>query len=69
MINLICIVMIQLGSKIDTVFMEGSLIEQTTTQYAVDFSKIAAKRGYQGDYSKFYVEKKFCGPAKKEFTI
>lgn len=69
MINLICVLLIQAGGDINTVFMEGQLIDQTTSQYVIDFSKTASKRGYSGDYSKFYIDKKSCGPATKEFVI
>lgn len=69
MINLICMVMVHIGPKFDTVFMEGQIVDQTSKIYVMDFTKDADKNGYSGDYSRVYVDKLYCGPAKKVLIV
>lgn len=69
MITLICIAMVHIGPKFDTVFLEGQIVDQTSKVYIMDFSKDATRKGFEGDYSRVFTDKTYCGPATKRIFV
>lgn len=66
MIEMICMVLINMGGKEpDPFLLEGTLVSETTKHYVIDFSDNAKRRQLKGDYSRHLIDKFYCNKTNK----
>lgn len=60
MITVICSITVIIFHVMTKDDVKGTVISQNDSMYVVDFSKEAASKGYEGDYSQRIVRKYDC---------
>lgn len=66
MIELICMVLINMGGKEpDPFLMEGTRVSETKDMYIVDFSNDPDRDKLKGSYSSYLIDKFYCSPVNK----